>query len=692
MPADTTVSAGVLQLGNNAALGSTNGNLAVNGGLLDLHGFNVGTAAFSGSATVDNLATSSTSTLTVGNGNATATYSGTILSSSGVVSLVKSGTGALTLTGNNFYTGTTTVNGGLLVVTGSHNGGGTYAINGGTLGGLATISAPVSLNAGTTLFPGIAGGGTMSLGGLSLAGTNNNVLFDLTNNPLSGDDEVALSGALSLAGTTAISVNKLNTALGSGNYPLFTYTSLSGNPATQLSLASSATVLTSRQNYSFIASNGVVSLSVSGAAQTLTWNGSGGTSTWDNGTANYAWTNNVNNPDIFVLGDNVIFSNSGSRTIVNVHDAVVPNTVLVTGSNNYTLSGTGSIGGQYTPLTMQGTGVLTLGTTGNSYAGGTLLQSGTLALGAANALPATGVLTMGSTGTSSTLDLAGCNQQIQTLVVGSGATAASQTIGNSSTSNTATLTVSGGTSTFGGVIQDTLGGGSQKVALTVTGSGNLALTGPNTYTGATTVNNGSLLQIGNGASGELFASQSVIDNGTLTFNHADSLTYPGAIGGSGTVVKLGNGLLTLTCTGCTFTGQTTVSAGTLQVGDGLTTNGLIMGAILNNASLVFANPGNITCGSAIGGSGSLAEIGDGTLTLTNTNSYSGGTLVQSGTLALGLANALPKAGIVTLGAAGSAGAIDIAGFNAQIAGLAVGSGMCPPRRSWATAARRAVPR
>ena len=50
----------------------------------------------------------------------------------------------------------------------------------------------------------------------------------------------------------------------------------------------------------------------------------------------------------------MIFSNSGSQTSVNVNAAVTPSSVLVTGSNNYTLSGSGSIGGQSTPLTMQG--------------------------------------------------------------------------------------------------------------------------------------------------------------------------------------------------------------------------------------------------------------------------------------------------------------------------------------------------
>ena len=182
------------------------------------------------------------------------------------------------------------------------------------------------------------------------------------------------------------------------------------------------------------------------------------------------------------------------------------------------------------------------------------------------------------------------------------------------------------------------------------------------------------------------------DNGTLAFNHADSLTYAGAISGSGAIVQLGNSLLTLTGTGYAFTGQTTISNGTLQVGDGLTTNGSITGNILNNASLVFATPGALSYGGVISGSGGLTKIGAGTLTLANTNSYSGGTLLQSGTLAAGFVNAFPAAGTMVLGTAGSAGILDLAGFNAQIGGLAVGSGATPARRSWATAAPPTAPR
>ena len=605
----TTVSGGTLQLGNAFALGSTSSGLTVGGGLLDVHGFSLGVGGLSGGAgTIDDLG-STASTLTVGNGNGSGTYSGTILSSSGAINLVKTGAGTLYLSGNNSYTGTTLVNNGLLAVMGSHTGGGAYTIaSGGTLGGLGNISATVTMNAGATLFPGAAGPtGTMTLGNLNVAGTNNDLVFNLTGTASSpGSDLLAVTGLLSLAGTTTISVPSVDLGkLGSTNYPLITfgsYSSLTNTPSSDFTPA--AGVLTNRQQATFVTVGNTVYMDVVGSAHTLTWNGSG-SNTWDNVASNYTWINSSGSADIFVTGDNVNFSNSGgSQTNVNVNAAVAPTTVLVTGSNNYTLSGSGSIGGTTTPLTMQGSGILTLATTGNTYAGGTFVQSGTLAMGAANALPAAGVLTLGTTGGgapgisgSGTLDLAGFNQTIAGLTVAGGATATSQIVGNSSTSTSAVLTLSGGTSTFGGVIQNTLGSGNQQVGLWVTGSASLTLAGPNTYTGASTINSGSLLQIGNGASGEQFSSATIADNGTLVFNHADALTYSGAVSGSGSLLKQGTGTLTLSSSNG-YSGGTTISAGMFNFGN-VAALGSGTATFAGNATLQAGASGTVTNALAI---------------------------------------------------------------------------------------------
>jgi fibronectin-binding autotransporter adhesin len=90
----------------------------------------------------------------------------------------------------------------------------------------------------------------------------------------------------------------------------------------------------------------------------------------------------------------------------------------------------------------------------------------------------------------------------------------------------------GTTATYQGVI---LGPG----ALTVAGAGTVVLTGTNTYTGGTTINTGTL-QLGDGVTtGSI--SGNVTDNGTLVFDPAASITFGGAISGSGNLVQLGAG-------------------------------------------------------------------------------------------------------------------------------------------------------
>ena len=98
--------------------------------------------------------------------------------------------------------------------------------------------------------------------------------------------------------------------------------------------------------------------------------------------------------------------------------------------------------------------------------------------------------------------------------------------------------------------------------LTMSGPGTLVLTGSNGYSGETTVSAGTL-QIGNGGSGESLASPTISDGSTLVFDHADAMTYAGAISGNGQVVKLGTGLLTLSGAGG-FSGTFTIGSASAQ--------------------------------------------------------------------------------------------------------------------------------
>jgi autotransporter-associated beta strand protein len=84
----------------------------------------------------------------------------------------------------------------------------------------------------------------------------------------------------------------------------------------------------------------------------------------------------------------------------------------------------------------------------------------------------------------------------------------------------------------------------------------------------------------------------------------------------------------------TYTGGTTIAAGTLQLGNGGATGG-ITGNVIDNASLVVNRGNTFTYGGVVSGTGSLTQAGTGTTVLTNANTYTGGTTIAGGVLQLG---------------------------------------------------------
>ncbi|MGA2258261.1 MAG: SUMF1/EgtB/PvdO family nonheme iron enzyme [Thermoguttaceae bacterium] len=102
----------------------------------------------------------------------------------------------------------------------------------------------------------------------------------------------------------------------------------------------------------------------------------------------------------------------------------------------------------------------------------------------------------------------------------------------------------------------------------------------------------------------------------------------------------------------TYTGGTTVSAGTLQLGDAAS-DGFVAGNITDNAALVFANLMPQTYSGSISGSGSLTKIAAGLLILSDTNSYTGGTYVEAGTLEVTRPAGLPSGTSLTMDAGGT---------------------------------------
>ena len=224
-------------------------------------------------------------------------------------------------------------------------------------------------------------------------------------------------------------------------------------------------------------------------------------------------------------------------------------------------------------------------------------------------------------------ELAGCSVSIPSL---SNGPTGGGVVDNYST-NTITITVGSDNTntTFSGVIQN----GLSTTSLVKTGSGTLTLAGTNTYTGTTTVSTGTL-QLGDGSTHNGSLAGNIADNAAVTFANPGWQSYSGVISGSGSLTKIGSGALVLTANN-TITGITTISTGTLQLGDGSGQYGSVGGNIYDNAALVFDNAYGLTYAGWISGSGTLSKTGAGMLTLSGTNSYGGVTGINTGTLQAG---------------------------------------------------------
>ncbi len=593
----TTInSAGTLEIGDGGTSGSIVGNVVSNG---TLEFYRTDNVSFGG-----------------------------VISGTGAVTQIGSGT--LTLTAQNSYTGATNVTGGTLALssTGSISTS-SNVIDNATFDISATSGASIQSLSGT---------GVVQLGSATLTVTNASSTFSGTIEgsgglTLTGGTEI-LSGTSSYTGATTVTGGTLE----------YTQNSISNNITDNATVAFDSALATSVSGV--ISGTGVVSQIGSGVTTITTAQSYTGTTTITAGTLALSGAASIGSSSGIV--DNGTLSIAGTNA----------------GASITSLSGTGAVqlGGETLTITnasddfgggISGSGNLTIagGTEtlsgGNTFTGVTTISGGTLSLGSASALAKSSDVI-----DNATLDISQSGTTVRTASVvsldGSGAIILGAN----------TLVLTGASGTFSGTMSGTGG-------LTLD-NGTETLTGANSYAGSTTIISGTLIISG---AGSLSSSSAVTDNGTLdvsgiSSNAAVTLaslsgsgevklgaenlnltnasdTFSGTISGSGQLIISG-GVEVLSGVN-NFSGGTLISGGTLQIGDGSLT-GSVAGNITDNGILAFDPASNYVFAGSISGTGSLQQLGLGTTILTASNTYTGGTTITSGTLQLGNGSA---AGAIT---------------------------------------------
>ena len=149
----------------------------------------------------------------------------------------------------------------------------------------------------------------------------------------------------------------------------------------------------------------------------------------------------------------------------------------------------------------------------------------------------------------------------------------------------------------------------------------------------------------------------------------------GAIGGTAALIKDGTSKLTI-LTNNTYSGPTTINGGMIQVGNGAATGSLGTGPIADSGVLAFDRSDVVTVANAITGSGSLQQLGQGTLILTANNSYGATFIAPGATLQIGNGGATGSLGTGPLTNNGTlifdrSGALNLAGGLGGTGGLSL---------------------
>ena len=675
------VSLGNLVVGNNNALGT--GTATVGGGTLDVGSYTPSVASFaitSGSLTGSGKLTAATYGLgggtvagNLGGGTLTVTAN-SVLNGTSDATTVNLNAGALTL-----GSGGTRFTSNLVAVSGSAGAGLTLGGNE-TFGSLAG-AANVSLG-GNTLSVGSANTSTVYTGTLSGAGGLTKVgngVFTLANvntysgatNISSGTVIASVAGAIS--GSSAITIG----SVGSRGFLVIddaltisslTFTGsggdiVNGSAGTATFSATSGTALItvlggSNAFHANAAFDSPTLVNVSSGAYFTFHNNLSGTGSLTKsgvGTMELTGDSDPYSGSLFItagrvnVGPGMSQLGTGTTTVsggsvIDLNGQALTDRIVV-------LSGTIlNAGGTSTTTTIQGPSTLS-GTT-------TLL----------------GTYNITNTGSARFESVVGNGSSIVTVNVNSGTGSGGQAVFANTVSNLATVTVnaggaatfkdavsgyviSHGASTFEGDVlyeaQVQSGGSATFAASTGTASTVTVAAGGvaefrGTVGGTTTVSGSAVFTSSSGLTGSLTTTPSgvtTLDNlgstiggsihndGTLqVVRSSGNQTIGIGITGTGGLVKQGAGLLSLTGVN-TFSGPTTISGGTLSVGNG-GTSGSLAGNVVNNAALVFNRSDALTYAASISGSGSLTKLGGGKLTLTGNSTLAGITSVDEGILAV----------------------------------------------------------
>jgi autotransporter-associated beta strand protein len=665
-----TINGGAVRVSNGGALNSgtpqavTFGAGATSAAKLQANGnsFTIGglaTNATPGAPIVEN-ANAAAATLTVSQ-TANSTFAGLIQNGTGggALSIVKAGSGTLTLTGGNTYTGTTAVNNGLLLVNGNQTSanGSVSVQTTGALGGTGTVGGAITINSGGRITGGdLTSIGTLTLSsGLSIAAGGIGY-FNITNG--GSNDLLSIGGTLSIATGGIIRVSPGLTS--AGIYNLATYTGANPTlPGVAIFQDLGGNALPG--NYAFSATGGILRLTVSAASYaspsiTIT-TPIGGTRVMSN--QNVALTGVAGNMGNLTL--NATLADNGGDLVVSGFSPATP-TLVAGASTGYTASiATGST---------LGTRSFSVKSTGSpSDPAVAAVTSSLSVLGNRTVTAPASPINLGVLHVNNTVPLAGgfslTSTQLDseyTRVTVPNGTNGSVTIsgGNPGTafngSNSDTRAITG---TFA-----TAGTKSGSVVLNTVGEGLVGEVVNNVtvgYTASVFSGQAKYADIGAAGSWGTAANWDDLDVLNIGGDGAPGLDGAVSIGDKATFADVGGPAavtvnldgVSPSLAGITLSGVTT--AYNIATGTGGTIT-------LQNAATPINATGNSghRISTVLTGSGGLQKTGAANLQLDNGNTYTGATAVTNGVLVLNATNALPTTTVVTLGdGATSSGKIQI---------------------------------